>query len=160
RSSRHFIRLGEAPLMTNLQLSSETPGGGSDRRAAQPVASATFEPFVSTLAAQSGQRRGALGMVGLAGVAGMLGGTFGKVPLAQFPAFIPAYEAALIVIDAVTAVLLFGQFVQLRSAALLALAAGYLYDALMVVSHALSFPGLIAPGGWLGGGTQTTAWLY
>ena len=30
----------------------------------------------------------------------------------------------------------------------------------MAVAHALSFPGLFAPSGLLGGGPQTTAWLY
>ena len=40
------------------------------------------------------------------------------------------------------------------------LAAGYLFSALMAMAHALSFPGLFAPGGLLGAGPQTTAWLY
>ena len=30
----------------------------------------------------------------------------------------------------------------------------------MAVSHALTFPGLYAPGGLLGAGPDTTAWLY
>ena len=30
----------------------------------------------------------------------------------------------------------------------------------MAVAHGLSFPGLFAPGGVLGAGPQTTAWLY
>src|SRR5579872_6937873 len=30
----------------------------------------------------------------------------------------------------------------------------------MIVPHALSFPGLLTPAGWLGAGAQTTAWLY
>src|SRR6185503_4666778 len=44
--------------------------------------------------------------------------------------------------------------------ALLILATGYLFDALIIIPHALSFPGLFAPTGWLGAGSQTTAWLY
>src|SRR5262249_42609108 len=39
-------------------------------------------------------------------------------------------------------------------------ASGYLFTALMVVVHTLSFPGLFAPTGLLGAGPQTTAWLY
>ena len=85
---------------------------------------------------------------------------FARVPLAPVAAFIPAYEGSLVIIDLITAVLLFGQFAQLRSAALLALATGYLFDGLMTIAHALSFPGLITPAGWLGAGSQTTAWLY
>jgi len=76
------------------------------------------------------------------------------------PAFIPAYEFALFFIDLVTAVLLFEQFVRLRLPAVLALAAGYLFDAFMIVPHALTFPGAFAPTGLLGAKSQTTAWLY
>lgn len=85
---------------------------------------------------------------------------FVRVPLAKMPAFIPAYEFALFFIDLITALLLFEQFARLRSAAMLALAAGYLFDALILVPHALTFPGAFAPSGLLGAGPQTTAWLY
>jgi Membrane-associated sensor, integral membrane domain len=49
---------------------------------------------------------------------------------------------------------------RLRSQALLILASGYLFDGLMVISHALSFPGVFAENGLISGGPQTTAWLY
>ncbi len=55
---------------------------------------------------------------------------------------------------------MYEQFARLRSLALLALASGYLFDALIIVPHALSFPGAFVPGGMLGAGPQTTAWLY
>jgi signal transduction histidine kinase len=84
---------------------------------------------------------------------------FAQVTLIQVNAFIPAYEAALLLIAAVTAVMLFGQFRWSRSPALLVLGAGYLYDMLLIVPHALSFPDAFAPAGLLGGG-QTTAWLF
>lgn len=85
---------------------------------------------------------------------------FVRVPLTKLPAFIPSYEAALFLIDLVTAALLYEQYVRLRSTAILALASGYLFDALIIVPHALSFPGAFAPSGLLGAGPQTTAWLY
>jgi hypothetical protein len=44
--------------------------------------------------------------------------------------------------------------------AVLILAAGYVFDAMMVVPHVLSFPGALAPSGVIGGNAQTTAWLY
>ncbi|MBV9825241.1 MAG: MASE4 domain-containing protein [Alphaproteobacteria bacterium] len=78
----------------------------------------------------------------------------------ELPAFIPAYEAGVVVIDLITAVLLFGEFSEHRTAPLLILAAGYLFAAIMIVPHAISYPGLLSPSGWLGGGGQTTAWLY
>jgi signal transduction histidine kinase len=40
------------------------------------------------------------------------------------------------------------------------LAGGYLFTAFIAVAHMLTFPGLFAPGGLLGAGPQSTAWLY
>jgi len=85
---------------------------------------------------------------------------FARVQLPVVPAFVPAYESALLINDLITAILLFGQFGILRSRALLVLASGYLFSAMMAVPHALTFPGVFAAGGLLGAGTQTTAWLY
>ena len=84
---------------------------------------------------------------------------FVRIPLAQMPAFIPSYEAALFFIDLITAARLYDQAVRQRSVALVALAAGYLFDAFIIVPHALTFPGAYAPAGLLGAGAQTTAWL-
>src|SRR5262249_22613271 len=85
---------------------------------------------------------------------------FAKVQLQTVGAFIPIYETALIILDLITAVLLFGQFAFLRSRAILVLACGYLFTSTITISHALSFPGLFAPQGLLGSGPQTTVWLY
>lgn len=85
---------------------------------------------------------------------------FVRVPLPRVPAFIPAYQAALFFVDLITAALLIDQCLRLRSGSLLVLASGYLFDALMIVSHSLSFPGAFAVTGLIGGGAQTTAWLY
>lgn len=85
---------------------------------------------------------------------------FAQTPLARIDAFIPIYASALCINDAITALLLFGQFVILRSKAILVLALGYTFTALMTVAHALSFPGLFSPTGLLGASTQTTVWLY
>lgn len=85
---------------------------------------------------------------------------FAKVQLAQIWAFIPVYQSALVVNDLITATLLFGQFRILRSPALAVLAGGYLFTACMAIAHGLTFPGLFAPGGLLGAGPQSTAWLY
>jgi len=85
---------------------------------------------------------------------------FAGVPLAPVGAFIPAYEAALVINDLTTAALLFGQLRFFRSRALLVLASGFLFTALLTIAHALTFPGLFAPAGLLGAGPQSTAWLY
>ena len=85
---------------------------------------------------------------------------FVRVPLGPLPAFIPIYESALLTNDAITAVLLFGQYRILRSRALMVLACAYLFTALMTVIHALTFPNVFSPTGLLGAGRQTTSALY
>lgn len=80
--------------------------------------------------------------------------------LPRVDAFIPAYQSALVVSDLVTAVLLLGQFGVLGSPALVVLAAGYLFTALMAAAHTLTFPGLFSPTGLLGAGPDSTAWIY
>jgi PAS domain S-box-containing protein len=115
---------------------------------------------LSVAEADRRQRRIALAAIILSGGLFLASVPFATTPLVPIAAFIPAYEASLVILDLVTAVLLLGQFTHQRSAATLVIAAGYLFDAFMVVPHALSYPGLLAPGGWLGGGAQTTAWLY
>lgn len=60
----------------------------------------------------------------------------------------------------ITAALLLGQYVIQRAPSLLFLVGAYVYGGTMVVFHALSFPGMFAPGGLLGAGPQTTAWIY
>jgi PAS domain S-box-containing protein len=85
---------------------------------------------------------------------------FAKVPLASIPAFIPAYQAALFINDLITAVVLLGQYLILRTRAQLFLTSAYLFTALIIVPHTLTFPGIFAPGGLLGAGPETTSWLY
>ena len=85
---------------------------------------------------------------------------FVRMPLVKIPAFIASYEAALAIIDLITAILLFGQFTTSRSCALLALACGYLFNTFIIVAHALTFPGAFSEAGLLSAGSQTTAWLY
>jgi hypothetical protein len=116
--------------------------------------------FLATALATRREQTLALTIAGAALVAFVALVPFVRVPLAQMPAFIPSYEAALFFIDLITAVLLYDQTVRLRSIGILALASGYLFDATIIVPHALSFPGAFAPTGLLGAQEQTTAWLY
>ncbi len=85
---------------------------------------------------------------------------FAHIQLAMFSAFIPSNETALFFIDVITAVLLYQQFLHLRSLAVLSLASGYLFDALIIVPHLLTFPGVFSETGLLGAQEQTAAWLY
>src|SRR6266446_2649295 len=87
-------------------------------------------------------------------------GPLSTIQLGRIDAFVPAYATAMFVNDTITAVLLFAQFSILRSRALLAIANGYLFTALMLIPWMLTFPGVFAPGGLLGAGLQSTSWLY
>jgi signal transduction histidine kinase len=116
--------------------------------------------ILSTLSPSLAQRRLALTVV-LALVAAFVitAGPLSTIQLGRIDAFIPAYAAAMFVIDSITAVLLFAQFSILRSRALLVIASGYLFTALILIPWMLTFPGVFAPTGVFGG-LQSTAWLY
>jgi PAS domain S-box-containing protein len=121
-----------------------------------------FEPsvFLSTATPTGKDRRLAVAAVLLSLLVFLAAIPFARLPLAQVWAFIPIYQSALAISSLITAILLFVQFSILRSRALLVLACGYLFTALMAVVHMLTFPGLFSPTGWLGAGPQSTAWLY
>ena len=84
---------------------------------------------------------------------------FATLPLPRINAFIPGVQAIVFVGDLVTAVLLFGHFTMLRTRAVLVIAGAYLFSALIVIAHTVSFPGAFVPGRVFGG-LQTTVWLY
>jgi hypothetical protein len=116
--------------------------------------------LLATLPPSKGQIRLALGVVTL-----LLGALALTIPstniqLPRVDAFIPAFETAIVFNDLVTAALLFAQFSILRWRSLLVLANGFLFTALIVIPHALTFQGAFTPTGLLGAGLQTTAWLY
>jgi len=116
--------------------------------------------FISTLPAEHRDRRLASATVLFSLLIFIAAAPFARLPLSPVREFIPIYETALTFCDLITAILLFTQFSILRFRALLVLACGYLFTALITVAHMLSFPGLFSPTGMLGAGPQTTAWLY
>ncbi len=116
--------------------------------------------FLSTLPPGSKERAVARSVVAASALLFLILLPFAKLHLQQNPAFVPVYETLLVVIDLITAVLLFGQYRILRSRALLCLVSGYLFAAFMEIGHALSFPNAFSSQGLIGGGTQTTAWIY
>lgn len=86
--------------------------------------------------------------------------SFAAVPLWQVYPVVPGLLATCFLSDVITATLLFSQFAIIQSRALLALASGYLFTALIVVPITLTYPGLFTPTGLLGAGLQTASWLY
>ncbi len=124
-------------------------------------ASRTAEPQVlANIPPTPGQRR--LARAFLLTLLVILLGTWplAAIKLPEVDAFVPALAAALFVSDCVTAALLFAQFSLLRQWALLVIASGYLFSALIVIAHALAFPGAFTPTGVLGSGLQSAVWLY
>src|SRR5271169_5676397 len=80
--------------------------------------------------------------------------TVGPLSSVQPPtvvAFVPAYTTALVVNDAITAMLLYSQFAILRTHALLVLSSGYLFTALITVPFVLTFPGVFGATSLIGG---------
>src|SRR5262245_19214809 len=115
----------------------------------------------STLATASPtlrQRRAALVVVVLQFVACAVVAPF-PAELPRIDSFVPVILAIIFVTDFITAVLLFSQTAIVASRGILILANGYLFSAIIVIPHALTFPGSFAPRGLLGGGIQSSGWL-
>jgi len=82
---------------------------------------------------------------------------FSDTPLAEFDVFIPVSVAVMLISDLITSVLLYAQCSIAPSRSFLVLASGYL--ALVVVPHALAYPGALTATGLIGG-RQTSPWLF
>jgi len=116
---------------------------------------------LSNLSPSLAQRRLALAVaLGLLIAFVITAGPLSTIQPGRIGAFVPAYATAIFATDLITAALLFAQFSILRSHALLLIASGYLYTALIVIPWMLTFPGVFTPDGLLGAGLQTTTWLY
>jgi signal transduction histidine kinase len=116
--------------------------------------------ILSSLSPGRTQKRLAVGVVlSLLVVLYLITGPLSGIQLGAVNAFVAVYATAMFVTDSITAVLLYAQFSILRSRAILVIASGYLFTALIIVPYILAFPGVLAPNG-LVGGLQTAAWLY
>ncbi|HEY2755558.1 MAG TPA: MASE4 domain-containing protein [Pseudolabrys sp.] len=126
-----------------------------------PIAAEGQQFIISSLSPGVTQRRLAGGVVFALVVAFFITvGPLSKLQLPRIDAFVPIYATAMFVNDSLTAVLLFAQFSILRSRALLVISSGYLFTALILIPWMFTFPGVFAPTGVLGGGLQSTVWLY
>ena len=81
------------------------------------------------------------------------------VRLPEVPAFIPVIDAIMLVGELITATLLYAQASVFRSRSLIVLATGFVAAALLLIPHALTFPGAFAPHGLLDSGVNSTAWI-
>ncbi|PKA45294.1 MASE4 domain-containing protein [Rhizobium sullae] len=116
---------------------------------------------LSELSPGSAQKWLALAVVfGLLVLVFIAAGALARVQPHRIEAFVPAYTTAMFVNDSITAILLFAQFSILRSRAILVIASGYVFTALILIPWILAFPGVFVPGRGLIGGLQSTSWLY
>jgi signal transduction histidine kinase len=78
----------------------------------------------------------------------------------RFPGFILIQQPVQAGNCIIIAALMFGQYSITRTPSLNLLAVGYLFTALMIIAHLLSFPGAFSETGLFPGGVHTTSWLY
>src|SRR5215471_4205784 len=130
----------------------------SESNVATREASDKLALSLTYLPATSEQRRLALAVAVFQFVACGVAASF-ALPVPRIDGFIPAILAIVFVASLITAILLVNQAAMVASRALLVLANGYLFSALIVIPHALTFPGAFAPKGLLGAGVQSSGWL-
>ena len=106
------------------------------------------------------QRRVALAIVLVLSIIFVITAPFIYYPLPPVNGFIPAFDTAVFICDLITASLLVAGYTISRSRALLVLASGYLFTALIVIPHALTFLGAFTRTDLLDARSQGTAWLY
>lgn len=75
----------------------------------------------------------------------------------NIPAFPPLDDALLCVMYFVTGFIILGQFQRLRTWSMLILGTGFMFESLMAIEHAISFPGFFHANVF---GMQAAVWLY
>lgn len=83
-----------------------------------------------------------------------------NVRLREITPIVPTIDSIMFLSDLIVATLLYIQATVFRSRALTVLASTFVFIALLLVTHMLTFPGVFGPDGVLGGGLSTTAWTY
>ncbi len=117
-------------------------------------------PFLSTVPTRRIHRIAAILVVVLSLVAAAIILPFANRVWFEFPSFIPADDACLVVLNFITAMLLIGQFRQLGAPSLLLMSCAYLFFAFIASIHLLVYPGVLSATGLLNANDQTAAWLY
>jgi hypothetical protein len=77
-----------------------------------------------------------------------------------FPGFVLVFVVSMLVCDFITAILLFAQFSILRLPAIIVIANGYVFTALVLIGWTLTFPGVFVPGQPFIGGLQSASGFY
>ena len=116
--------------------------------------------FLFNIPPDENERSCALAMLAALGFAFVFFVPFSHIYAGPLPGFIPGCEAALAVCNLISGILLIAQFVRCGSASILVLGWGYLFNALMVLGHGLTFHGMSEQPRAVDGSDQTSIWLY
>lgn len=117
------------------------------------------EPYLLNSSPPSGtQKKIALAMVLVMTIVLVAVTPAARYPLSGTEALLPAYAAARLLVELMTAALLIAHFATHPFPAILTLANGYLFSALLVVPWALTFPGVLDAFG-LASADQSTAYI-
>jgi len=127
---------------------------------AVPDSARVGEMFISALPATPAARRWAFALVLLSVASFLALVSRAATPRTPIHAFIPVYEAARGFIELITGVLVYSQWIVLRSKSLFVLSCGYFFAVFMSVAYGLTFFEPLALANSLGGNPQTAAWLY
>ena len=157
-----------------MRPTSDYPQSSAEKRLAGPVPHAGMQAgmqagmhagsdtplALSAQQADAHSRRAALAATAVSFAVFLALAPFASVRLGVVPLFVPAFQAALIVSSIITATLLLIQLRVTRERHVLVLACAYFYTSLMALVHLLSYPGAFGPSGVIGGGAQTTGYLF
>jgi signal transduction histidine kinase/CheY-like chemotaxis protein len=103
-----------------------------------PPALLSPPPLLSTAPARRADRYAALLIIAISLLGLILVLPYADQPSPRLVAFIPAVDTGLALIYLITATLLIGQFIQLRTPSALMLSGGYLFACFIVIAHLLS----------------------
>lgn len=85
---------------------------------------------------------------------------FGHIQLAAFPQFTTFHAGFVLLVDAITSLVLFGQFRYRRQPTYAILGCAYLFNAMVMVPFLLSFPGALKAASVVIGGPQSSIWVW
>jgi signal transduction histidine kinase len=119
-----------------------------------------FPIVIATRPIDAAQRTAALFVVLLLLAGAIVVAPFANVQVGRVDAFIPALQTVLCVVELITAVFLFAQFVVQPQFAVLALASGYIFSGLFAFLQTLAFPGAYSPDGLIGDPLSSAGWLF
>ncbi len=120
----------------------------------------TYADDLGTFPSTRQQRRYALATAVVALAIAVAIVPIARIPAVAIPAFFPAFATAIMLTDAMTAYLLFRQYLTGRRPSMALLAIAYLFTSAIVIPHLIGFPGVFSKTGLFGASPQTSVWLW